>query len=864
MIFEVKVNGRLCRPNYDEDIAFETGRPEDEMYYRTTLKGALLFLDGCGDYSWIMSRPFDEIFVVEIHTEAVDWRGRFTKTDCEFDADNRSCKVTPETYDRYTEVLEHMDEKYDIIRLKPVSSEITLHKRPVIQTYVVSGANSPDSPGVGDKTVTNVLGGMTWEQPIRAKADSIGRNTLEKKYRFALTKSIGAYRIDLPQDSPYYHLNGTYTCGLALYQYDFRASDKIIFSGDNGYELVLFFESEPASDEDSQNIWWKAVGLRDVPGKKWAILDKVQWDNNQDIVSPIILETLRIKDIELKGRRLDLYMRTLADKYRSADNAKDVPAEDIVENNLNYKYVLYQGNTGFFTINKRTSKEPTEYGLSSDGRYFTSPPDNNSWRYLPLNRSMWETFSIWTAYMPGTAQNSSYSLYEENRISDFTLRNAYPIWSVMKRLLGKMSGQVTHEGTDDYSVFLYDKVTSPFRREGRRLFITPVTNIKKTYYNIPAKKGKLSLRDILDFMRDVYRVYWFIDDEGRFRLEHVVWFMKGGGYAVGDDNPIGMDVTEIHSPRHLNSWAHDTNKWGFNKLEMPESASFKWAEKSTGPFDGYKIEYESNYVKKGLHKKTNIGAFCTDVDYIISNPGAIGNDTWVAMEAEYDYVIAPECCRVNFLFNSELARGIGDTVLKLLSIPKDGRVFLIVDADSEVELTFFIQSSTSTLDFPQSLNSGENYIILPVGAFDTPVTISFWQKKGTTVPITILSAFSSDERRRVPEVPILELPTGISPSGNVRIQNGTLSFLFAVNRYYPFDRPCPGVYYNGERLHTIGLKKLRKQEVVFPLDEPLDTLKLVRTGLSDKTDPRDGGEISKMTYYPLSDYAKAELYHTTE
>ena len=42
----------------------------------------------------------------------------------------------------------------------------------------------------------------------------------------------------------------------------------------------------------------------------------------------------------------------------------------------------------------------------------------------------------------------------------------------------------------------------------------------------PAQTAPITLKNVLNMLRDCFRCYWFIDDQNRFRVEHIQFFRK--------------------------------------------------------------------------------------------------------------------------------------------------------------------------------------------------------------------------------------------------------------------------------------------------------------------------------------------------
>jgi len=218
---------------------------------------------------------------------------------------------------------------------------------------------------------------------------------------------------------------------------------------------------------------------------------------------------------------------------------------------------------------------------------------------------------------------------EDNRQPE-TLKDACPIASVISVLLGQFAPNITHQGTTDYSRFLYGE-TDPLTFVSHHLFITPKSNILTAGYDQPAQTAKITLRMVLDMLRDCFRCYWFIDEQKRFRIEHIEFFRRGGSYSLYPE--IGLDLTQEIVTRNGKPWAFGRNQFQFEKPAMAERYQFGWMDDVTQEFEGQPIDIISGYVEPGNIENITVNQFTSDVDYMLLNPGACSKDGFALLSA---------------------------------------------------------------------------------------------------------------------------------------------------------------------------------------------------------------------------------------
>jgi len=586
------VNGRRCYPNYSGDISFTSSRGNDERYFRTNLDSPLTFLDGLGDFSWIRSQAFDTEFKITITSDdGFLWRGVFYKTDCTFDADNHSVTVTPAADDLYKRLIERMDDTIDIIKLAPAATEMGLTKRGILQVYVVNNGN------VGDKILTNWLGNMTWEQDV-----NISEDMSESQMISYLTNHCHFTHADGPAvvrikglgeyDGLYSGSRVTNTKGTWRYE------------GSHGNYVTIVHQKESISG--------RAQTIMTLFSSSGAVISRNEQtsltQNDYPYPSLFSYGTYAF---------YDYYMRWLHDKEDDAGSYRRYIDDDIISYDVNYRFVKeVDATTAIVEFEEALSDEPTEWGRDEFNKYFIKPSGDMRYQYVfPIARSTWSPLSVWL-------KTTLAALAEDEFNVPYTLKDSYSLPNIIKVLLHEIVPDpingvaITHEGTPAYSSWLYS--SNPMRMP----FLAPISNVKKTHYENSAQKGEMSLRQLLDMLKDCFNVYWFVDSGGRFRLEHISYF---------EDSDVVADLTQMIVPRNLTRWSKGQNQWSYDKVKLPERVEFSFSEKQTDPFNGCVLQYLSNYVQKGEVEKINISGFSSDIDYITSMTSSVSDDGWVLL-----------------------------------------------------------------------------------------------------------------------------------------------------------------------------------------------------------------------------------------
>ena len=601
---------QTVRPNYKDDLTLDYELETNQRFYRAKLSGKINFVRA--DYDIINNAPFDSEFFLYIE-KSDDWgqtynqyyKAKFMKTDCTFNDDDKLVTVQPETIDQYNDVLAGLEKEYNLIELAPQIEFLTIRKRPLIQIYVP-----------GDSIVSCFLGGTNWEQDANATTD---QNTLIQTYHFALCNILKEIQIT-SHGSPAV-ISGLYTGRMAT------------GASANNFEGKLYPELNV-----NYYIYISQQRINGLPFGAVAVEIRKQSDDTamfrytKATTSPFDTLEFDLTAVEGSGatgtmhadmKSYNIYARYLCDVEKIDDlNTYPLPADDIVDNNRNYRRAIgYAIDVAF--ISNNFSDTPTEWGLADNGKYFAPPYPIYGQTFYPIARSTWRYASLWFGFYLFDW------ILEEKARKAYTLRDAFTLSSCINVLLKEFAPGITHEATPEYSQFLYN-TNNPISRQSFKLLISQKSNIINGEYQTPAQKAPITLQQIMTMLRDIYKCYWYIED-GKFKIEQINWFRNGGSYGY---NPIiDYDLTQLENVRNGKKLAFATSEYSFDKVDMPERYQFEWMDDVTTPFEGLPIEITSKYVTAGKIEEINISNFTSDIDLMLLNPGAISSDGFALFAA---------------------------------------------------------------------------------------------------------------------------------------------------------------------------------------------------------------------------------------
>lgn len=600
-----KIGGVIVHPLYTE-LKRKFGKENEQEFFRETIEGSLTFIGA--DYLLIKNKSIEDVIYMTIEqkdkgqTEAqytVIYEAYFSKTDCEIDNDNRSCKVKLSPKDAYSGIMKNIENKYDLIRLAPALTQIGVYKRPLVQVYIA-----------GAGTISNYLAGTQYETDVYNVVTD--NNELINKHHFAFFAAYNEVEVKaVPYQSfngKYYGTNGTYTKLDGNYSIKWTYSEGLnigYLSLENRDGVILF---------RSQKITWK--------DKNYFYIDVSDITFERVVEEPTFPQSFGGNTVLLQKvfQRLLLDLPELDGKPTGR-----LSSEDVYPTNSNYLYAAPLVGNYFYTSTK-VQEVPTEYGVNDEGKYFVDnflPAVVGAGKLYPVCRSRWGNMSIWFEY------GLSYNALEERARKKYVLRHSFSISDAIKTLLTQVDPTLHHEATEEYSRFLYG-TSKPLTGAPFRVFITPKSNILKGEYDQPAKKAETTLSDIFKMLRDTMKLYWFIDGD-KLRIEHISYFMSGGSYT--GTGTVGIDLTKLRYAKSGQLFTFKTNTLKYDKTDLPSRFEFSWMDDTTNTFSGFPIDVKSNYVQEGKKEDIRVANFSSDVDYMLLSPGDFSSDGFALLGA---------------------------------------------------------------------------------------------------------------------------------------------------------------------------------------------------------------------------------------
>ena len=613
----------IAIPNWKSDMAKEYAFESGQMFRRANLSGDLVFHDK--DYDWIMLQPFAAKIIVILQVSWQDngvyvnyWQGEFYRTDCTINIDDKSIKVKPAVSDQYNAILAGLEKEYDLIPLKPAIQSVNLKRRPMLQIYTA-----------GESIVSCFLGGMAWEQEV--SDNTYTSSQLQDNFHFGV---IGQFIQITFAGTPPEGLGGSFN---GMWQHGNFQGEWDDFANEQGVYYMTYFQRKainPMTSEYSYVNGLRIYAIGTTTPILWEYIQEYSESGGYHSYQPIPATFTMIgqggrTDLSASWTGSDVFGRFVTAFKPSG--AYDIPTDDIVTYNRNYKYCIPYTYSGIVRMTNRTSDTPTEWGKRGDGKYYEKPYLNADEQLVvmaqyPIARSGWEQSSIWLQW------NAGMTLTEEQLSKQMTLRDAYTLEAVIAALLSQVAPNLSFAATAAYSEFLYGN--NPLTNTWGRLVVTPKSNLMVAEYSQPAQKAMITLQEVFNMLKNALGCYWFIDDNNRLRIEHISYFKNGGSYS--GTPAVQVNVNELINSRNGHSWVKGTSTYSFDKMDMTQRFEYSWADETTTPFKGNAIEVISPFVEQGKVEDISIAKFNSDIDYIMLNPSNVSEEGFALM-----------CCSVN-------------------------------------------------------------------------------------------------------------------------------------------------------------------------------------------------------------------------
>lgn len=624
-------------PRWNDETTFVTEGQEGEMFFRKKLDVKLTYQRE--DFDAIYAADFDTEFRALLQQQVNGvwtslWVGKFWYTDIEFDVDNRTCTVSPETFDLYEELFGGLEKEFDLIALEPPTVTVQMLKQAVIQVYLPGSSFVANFTNDGIFYETPCTPFNTTPAPFETGTTDNHDNLIEHGFGMGTgynDPSDGLFnwaRVVIPGSGLTPDVSGVYY--FQFYFPDGRPgltsiTGTSLIREDGVYSMVTV---NPGGPGQAIKYAIKRVsdGVTVYESEQYPTPPFSPFGQAPHTTPNATFTSLTNPSSKVQAYLFMPYVRLLTSKEEVDGQPTIELTDDDPIPHGTFTHAL-PVDTLNFMYSQGSSASPTRWGkFSGDAlhfafQYFAKPSSTET--LMPVAGTTWTGASAWF-YLDDELRT-----LQQNGSELLTIQDAYKLSDCIDVLLDEIQPLVAHTDGTTYSQFLY--ATSNAIRGTRKVpIIIPKSNVVVGNYDQPAKKAPIRLSEIMQLLRFFHNCYWHVS-EGSLIVEHEDYYHNGKSYSTPN---VGTDLTEGIEPKTELAWAYRTNKFKFDKQNMPERIETGWMDKGSQQFDGYPIQALSAYAQKGNIEQRVISKFTSDVDFIHVAANDIAKEGFVFLECE--------------------------------------------------------------------------------------------------------------------------------------------------------------------------------------------------------------------------------------
>jgi hypothetical protein len=162
----------------------------------------------------------------------------------------------------------------------------------------------------------------------------------------------------------------------------------------------------------------------------------------------------------------------------------------------------------------------------------------------------------------------------------------------------------------------------------QNLLISHKSDIINYKSSEPAKKGMISLKNLLEGLRTAFDLYWFLNDAGQFQLEHRSYFEAQG--------VIDLTIPEF------GQYLAGAEVYSYETEKMPRFEKLTFADAAGDDFTQGVIEYSGacvNYEEGQDTQEENVTQFTTDINNLLINGANASLSGFVLLAHQYGVLI---------------------------------------------------------------------------------------------------------------------------------------------------------------------------------------------------------------------------------
>lgn len=664
---------RYVHPAFSR-LSINRVRNDDDMCHSLTLDSDLAFMAGSFDYIVGMSKNYALVFKIERFNYSTNscydiYRSLpFTIADCSLDFDKRRLTVgfTSCTYKSYLD--ERINKVVNLAKGGYKHSAVNFNIPAMLQIYVD-----------GSETVTNIVGGSATEVDISyvetpddftqaAMASSVIYSNEKTSWvtdnirtLFLLSKGFWL----TGRISEIHIVGGNYTepdsniiNSPAGYYYATTSDDQISQVYHPTSNITRFY-SDTTDFYIELNTTTRYAYIKKVSDNSTVYVTTQQVDTTC-LISPDSLATsngalFRNVDDQYDTCGVDFHLtHNVFSRILTTKEVLSQPAmphtikladEDFAYLGQAYRYVvanphvyttelyssLFNGSMSdvhlfrpmpykysYLNFKCSSDMQHTDSGLGAKdpNTYYTYKNKQSSYisqHFIPIGQYFWSGVSFYATLPTNFIDviEPWYNLVQQHHFMT--------VGAAIVKILQNVAPNIKFAETQEYSKTLYEQnifmPTGNISVPKPNIYLTHVSNIQAGIFQFEAQHVELTLKKILDMLRDAFQIYYYLDDAGKLHLEHISWF-----YGVGQSNNVQYDTQALKDEytKILLDYGHGEIKSNDSYLYSAITMTAD-SEDALELFKPLKITCLDEHCTLQDDKNVALNDFKTDIDYMYAS-----------------------------------------------------------------------------------------------------------------------------------------------------------------------------------------------------------------------------------------------------
>lgn len=206
-----------------------------------------------------------------------------------------------------------------------------------------------------------------------------------------------------------------------------------------------------------------------------------------------------------------------------------------------FQPIPYQYSYLNFKCSSAVQQTDSGLGAKDPNTYYTYKNKQGSYisqHFIPIGQYFWSEVSFY-ATLPTNFIDIIAPWYNLVKQHHFMT-----VGTAIIKLLQETAPNIKFAETSEYSKILYGQdILTPVNNSSvsrPNIFLTHVSNIQAGVFTYEAQRVEITLRKVLDMLRDAFQIYYYLDNRGCLHLEHISWF-----YGVGKSNNVQYNTLAL-------------------------------------------------------------------------------------------------------------------------------------------------------------------------------------------------------------------------------------------------------------------------------------------------------------------------------